>query len=733
MYDVEHLLAQLNEPQRQAVTTTDGPVLVIAGAGSGKTRVLTARVAYLIANGIPPERIVAMTFTNKAADELRQRIERWCDRWAARRVWAGTFHSIFARLLRRNAEVLGFTPNYAIYDDEDSLSLIRRLLKEQNIPPSELSPQAVRGAISRAKNDLVTPDEYARLATTPRERRIATVYQLYQRALRKADAMDFDDLLLNMIDVLASSDDVLHLCQDLFHYIHVDEYQDTNRAQYEALKLLAGGHRNLFAVGDDAQSIYSWRGARVENIFEFQRDFPDHVLIRLEQNYRSTQVILDAANALIAHNPRQIPKSLWTSQSGGQPIRVVSYWDEAEEAAGIVETIAQLRDSAAISAWSEVAVLYRINAQSQHLEDELRRAEIPYRIIGGISFYKRKEIKDALAYMRLLLNPRDDEAFLRIINEPPRGIGDATLEHLRRWSSAEGVSLLEAALRARSIGTIAKQKQLVLEQLASIVTVTASKLATVPLGELIHHYLDAVGLLGYYKSQATDEALDRYENIARLIGDVTEYATAVEDGGQQPTLADYMQRVSLLTSADETTESDAVQLMTLHAAKGLEFPVVIIAGLVEGLLPLIRAGSTDADRHEERRLFYVGLTRARTRVVLTYGRHRSTFGVMQPAIASSFLGELPPELLDAERPEDFLRVRQQAFTGNVAPSSAIADRQNGKSARYRRGMKVEHPLFGIGIVAEVEGKGNDTRLRVRFETAGDKLLMARFAPLRVLG
>ncbi len=728
--NIEQLLAGLNEQQRQAVTTIDGPVLVIAGAGSGKTRVLTQRVAYLIANGIPPDRILAMTFTNKAADELRHRLAVICDRWSAQRVWAGTFHSIFARLLRRNADLLGFSPNYTIYDDEDSIGLIRRLLKEQNIPPTELSPQAVRSVISRAKNDLIFPDDYAMQAQTPRERRIATIYHLYQRALRHANAMDFDDLLVNMIDLLEHSDEVLQLYQELFAYIHVDEYQDTNHAQYRVLKLLASGHRNLFVVGDDAQSIYSWRGARIENIFEFQRDFPEHVLVRLEQNYRSTQVILSAANALIANNRQQIPKQLWTASTGGTPIRVATYWDEADEAAGVVSTIEQFRQRGVISKWSDAAVLYRINAQSQLLEDAFRRADIPYRIIGGISFYKRKEIKDALAYLRLLVNPNDDEAFLRIVNEPPRGIGEATLAHLRRWAEQQGISLLAAAAAAADISTIARQKQTVLAALAALITTTAAQRATAPLAETVHRYLEQTGLLNFYKTQSTDDALDRYENIARLIADVAEYAAAMEESQQTPSLEDYMQRVSLLTSADESTDSDAVLLMTLHAAKGLEFPVVVIAGLAEGLLPLIRANTTDRDREEERRLFYVGITRAREHLVLTYARNRATFGVMQPTIPSNFLAELPPELLDADRPEDFSRQPLDRLRAGIP--AAPTPTANGTSARYCRGMRVLHPTFGEGIIEGIEGRGADTKLQVHFHTAGKKLLMVRFAPLQVL-
>ncbi|MCX7930904.1 MAG: UvrD-helicase domain-containing protein [Chlorobi bacterium] len=729
VYDIERMLAGLNDQQHQAVITTEGPVLVIAGAGSGKTRVLTTRVAYLIANGIPPDRILAMTFTNKAADELRERLAHLCDSWAARRVWAGTFHSIFARLLRRNAEILGFTPSFTIYDDDDSLSLIRRLLKEHNIPPSELSPQLVRNVISRAKNDIRYPEDFAQLATNPRERRIATLYHAYQRALRSANAMDFDDLLLNMIDLLQSSDDVLQLYQNLFSYLHVDEYQDTNRAQYRVLQLLGAGHANIFAVGDDAQSIYSWRGARIENIFEFQRDFPNHILIRLEQNYRSTQVILDAANAVIAHNRQQISKRLWTAVSGGEPIAISSYWDEAEEAAGIVNIITQLRQQNTIARWADVAVLYRINAHSQLLEDEFRRAGIPYRIIGGISFYKRKEIKDALAYLRLLLNAQDNEAFLRIVNEPPRGIGQATLTHLHQWAERHQRSLLEAAMCADQLGSIARQKQQILAALAMLITSTAQRLESMPLGETIHTFFEQTGLLSYYRSQSGDEALERYENIARLIADISEYAAALEHIGERPTLADYLQRVALLTSADEATTGDAVQLMTLHAAKGLEFPVVIIAGLVEGLLPLIRSSTTEHDRQEERRLFYVGLTRAQHRVMLTYPRHRAPFGIPEPTKPSSFLKELPPELLDADRPEDLAAVPAVTLTTGTLRNSKQPG--NGTTTRYRPGMRVEHPTFGEGIIERVEGRGHDAKLTVHFVTIGTKLLLARYAPLHI--
>jgi DNA helicase-2/ATP-dependent DNA helicase PcrA len=729
--NLERLLVGLNEQQRQAVTTLDGPVLVIAGAGSGKTRVLTTRVAYLIANGIPPERILAMTFTNKAADELRHRIAELCDPISARRVWAGTFHSIFARLLRRNAELLGFTPQFTIYDDDDSLSLVRRLLKEHNIPQTELSPQAVRSMISRAKNDQIYPDQYAAMARTPRERQVATLYHYYQRALRTANAMDFDDLLLNMIDLLEHSDEVLQLYQSLFAYLHVDEYQDTNRAQYYALKLLAGAHRNLFAVGDDAQSIYSWRGARIENIFEFQRDFPEHVLIRLEQNYRSTQVILNAANAVITHNRQQIPKQLWTAQRGGNPICLACYWDEADEAAGIVRTLEQLRHDGALRQWSDAAILYRINAQSQLLEEACRRAEIPYRIVGGISFYKRKEIKDALAYLRLLVNPSDEEAFLRIVNEPPRGVGEATLEHVRRWAAQQQCSLVHAAAHAHQISTIARQKQSTLAALALLVEKTIARLQTEPLDQVVLEYLEQTGLLGYYQAQATEEALDRYENIARLIADIAEYRAAMEESEQAPSLADYMQRVSLLTSADDPIDGgDALLLMTLHAAKGLEFPVVVIAGLVEGLLPLIRATTTERDREEERRLFYVGITRAKEQLVLTYVRNRTAFGRLEPAQPSSFLDELPEELLEGDMPTKAVRSSHERLRTGIAPASPPSN--GGSAVRYRTGMHVLHPTFGPGVIEGIEGRGADARLHVRFSNGGIKVLVARFAPLNIV-
>jgi len=721
---VEELLYTLNPAQRHAVTFGDGPLLIIAGAGSGKTRVLTYRIAYLLWRGVPPETILALTFTNKAADEMRQRITALVGSSRAQRLWMGTFHSVFARILRAEAERLGYTPDYTIYDTEDSTGLLRFLLRQLGIGPHVLDPSAARHAISRLKNQLISWQEAAAAATTPRERLVAQLYREYDQQLRANNAMDFDDLLLNTIRLFHHHPDVLARYQERFRYVFVDEYQDTNRAQYVALRLLSSRFRNLCVVGDDAQSIYRWRGADIRNILDFERDFPDATLIRLEQNYRSTKRILALADALIRHNRHQIPKQLWTENPDGEPATLLVCADERDEAAQVVEYIRWEHERG--RRYGEIAVLYRTNAQSQPLEEACRRAGIPYVLVGSLSFYQRKEIKDALAYIRLLVNPADSVSWLRILNVPPRGIGAATLEHLRTAARQWNCSFFDALQRCDSIPEIRRSARETLRQLIELLHRFRTALGSYPLEVLVLEYLEAVGLLGYYRG---DEDEERYQNLERFIATVAEYA----EQSPAPTLQEYLQHVSLVSEIDQAPATgEAVMLMTLHAAKGLEFPVVFITGVEDGLLPIAHAARVLEELEEERRLLYVGITRAQHRLYLSYAQYRRRWGEVLPSRPSPFLSELPAEHIRIEySPNAVPGAGVFAHRPQASADTSPAVSDDGFSG-MRPGARVRHPVFGIGLVESLSGHGQERRVLVRFATVGRKLLLLRYAQLQVL-
>lgn len=773
---MQDFLGGLNDAQRTAVTTTKGPLLIVAGAGSGKTRVLTYRIAHLIQHGVKPWEVLALTFTNKAAAEMKERIGRICSEDAARRIWAGTFHSIFARILRMEAESLGYTNTFTIYDTDDQLSVIRNAMSSLGISTQTISAQSIRSAISSAKNQMASWQDYATNASDFRERQIAKVYETYERTLRRNNAMDFDDLLLNMIRLLESSEQMLAKYQTRFTHLLVDEYQDTNRAQYIAVQLLAGAHRNVCVVGDDAQSIYRWRGADIRNILDFQKDYPEATVVRLEQNYRSTKSILAAADGVIKHNRKQIPKTLWTENSDGDPILIVQSRDDREEAERVVTIIQQEVQSGGITP-RDVAVLYRTNAQSQPLEDALRRSNVPYTIISGVSFYKRKEVKDTAAYLRLLINPNDGESLLRIVNEPSRGIGDTSLGRIQAWAEVQGIGLLDAFRRSGDIPSLMKRAQNAAYDFASLVDRFAGKRDELPPDELAQQYIESTGLLQMYREQHTDEAEDRYNNIVRLLTDISEYTLTEEE----PSLQDYLQRLALMSDVDEAdTTKNRVALMTLHAAKGLEFPVVIIAGAEEGLLPLVKDNSHADEREEERRLMYVGITRARERLYITYAERRMRFGSVEYSTPSSFLHELPEETVNwsarKRRSEQFERNRfdappaysqpqlaqsaPQPAPRNIPmrmpatkpapppkpaapmrpafddiPSTENYSQMDGGSTHVavRRGMKVAHKLFGNGTVESVTGTGDNQKAVINFPGAGRKHLMIKFAKLEVIG
>ncbi len=739
------ILEGLNPVQRQAVQTTEGPVLIIAGPGSGKTRTLTHRIAYLMAAGrARPHQILALTFTNKAAREMMARIERLVGSEAARYIWMGTFHSIFARILRREGHRIGYTPDFSIYDTDDAERLLRELMPRYQIDPRQYSPRTIRHLISSAKNQMIGPEAYARLVASPVQEKAARLYGPYQEALRKANALDFDDLLLKPIELFEQHPDVLQQYQERWRYLHIDEYQDTNRAQYVLARKLAEAHRNLCVVGDDAQSIYAFRGADIGNILSFQRDYPDATVIRLEQNYRSTRRILKLAEAIIRNNRDQLEKQLWTENPEGDPIVLIEALSERDEAQKIEQRIRDLHVRYGY-AFRDFAVLYRTNAQSRSLEEALRRGGIPYRVVGSLSFYQRKEIKDVLAYLRLLVNPHDAASLQRVINYPARGIGQRTLETLMDYARQHGLSLWQTLERVDVVGLPARAQKAV-QAFHFLIARHAAQMDAMPVDELVRSLLQESGLFEELRREGTPEALARWENMQELLNAIAEY---VAMAGEQATLSGFLQEVALLTDLDEMPEDNRVTLMTLHASKGLEFPVVFITGLEEGLFPLAQATQDRRDLEEERRLFYVGVTRAQRHLFLCYARSRYRYGEQQPSVRSRFLEELDTDVIVTEAGLPFRRgevVERKPRAGRYVELDPHYYRkplpQGSASAGRRRvvydeeageivpGARVEHPMFGEGKVLTLEGQGEQARAVVFFPEVGQKKLVLKFARLR---
>jgi DNA helicase-2/ATP-dependent DNA helicase PcrA len=616
------ILDGLNDEQQKAVCVVDGPLLIVAGAGSGKTRVLTHRVAYLIEKGINPYNILALTFTNKAAREMVDRISRIVPEYAASKLWAGTFHSIFARLLRYEAEHIGYTSSFSIYDTDDSLAVVKSEMNTLGINQQQFPAQAMRSRISWAKNQLIDWQAYSGSADTFLQKQTAIVFEAYEKALRANNAMDFDDLLNNMIYALRASDDILEKYQERFKYILVDEYQDTNRAQYIVINLLAKKHKNICVVGDDAQSIYRWRGAEIQNILDFQKDYNTTNVIRLERNYRSTKTILAVADSIIKHNRKQIPKKLWTDNSDGEQVSLLSCLDDRDEAARIVGLISEKAKTGKYE-FKDFAILYRTNAQSLALENAFKIQSIPYVILGGISFYKRKEVKDVLSYLKLLVNPLDSESLLRVINEPPRGIGNTSIRYIKIFAEKNSISLYNAFLRIDEIEDVPPRAKNAVKNFTGLVEKYRADIKSSSPYSLAFMYITETGIMQMYKEINTDDSLDRWNNIQQFLSDISDYFNRNENA----VFEDYLNQLSLLTDIDEKdTSQNQVKLMTLHSAKGLEFPVVIIAGLEEGLFPLAKAEMHFEEEEEERRLFYVGITRAQELLYLTYANRRLRFG-----------------------------------------------------------------------------------------------------------
>jgi DNA helicase-2/ATP-dependent DNA helicase PcrA len=725
------------------VACEDGPALVLAGAGSGKTRVLTHRIAYLIERGaVRPDNILAATFTNKAAQEMHERLSRLISVGLSRHhhdgLWVGTFHSLCARMLRQNADRLGFSRQFSIYDSEDQLGLIRQIISDLDISFPNLTPGNIHYRISRAKNGqgLIAGDG------DKRDEIIAQVYAHYQKRLRENNAMDFDDLLLYPLELFRQYPDVLASYTNRFRYVLVDEFQDTNRTQYVFLQALASRSRNVFAVGDDDQSIYRWRGAEVRNIIDFEQDFPDCKIFRLEQNYRSTSNILDAAHSVIARNRQRLPKKLWTQREAGEPVALLEADNEFHEAQIILDKIseeisyhngARTGSASHSHTFKDFAILYRTNAQSRVIEDALRRAGIPYVIVGGLRFYERKEVKDVLAYMRLATNPADSVSLRRIINYPLRGIGDATIKKLEEFARGNNLALLHALNRVGEIATIKAGLRNKVLEFYEFINRYASLKTELSLLEWASALVDATGIVRLLKSESAQERID---NVRELLNSVNEFTKQVPNA----TIEGYLERVSLVTDIDAWDEkSNAVTLMTLHSAKGLEFPIVFIAGIEEGLFPLIRDDSVDADIEEERRLFYVGTTRAKEKLFLSHAQWRNRFGnENKSCLPSRFLQELDEQFVQQE---EVRRHRQfESYDGSETrahryePEAATPDyeneSQNGGSLEI--GKMVKHPQFGLGEIRAIEGHGENTKLTIDFEKVGVKKILVKYGNLQVL-
>jgi DNA helicase-2/ATP-dependent DNA helicase PcrA len=704
----EQYLADLNPAQREAVLATEGPLLVIAGAGSGKTRVLTYRVAHLInAIGAKPNEILAITFTNKAAGEMRERLERLLGR-SGRGLWILTFHAACGRILRREAQRLGYRSNFTIYDQADQIRLVKQCLEELERDPKRFTPRGIHNQISHAKDRLIGPDEYTNQVQSFYDQTVADVYQLYQRRLFASNAVDFDDLLMLTVDVLERFPEALEKWQKAFRYILVDEYQDTNHAQYRLLQLLSQPDMNVCAVGDPDQSIFAFRGADINNILDFERDFPGTRTIALEQNYRSTNSILDAANAVISNNRERKPKDLWSELGDGDPVRVVEVEDEHAEARFVAAGIAALVEEG--YSGDEIAVFYRTNAQSRVLEDVLVRQDIPYQVIGGPRFYERAEIKDAIAYLQAIDNPYDAVSQQRIANKPRRGIGDSSLARLQTWADAQGRSLWEAMEFAEEAGVGAAPLRAV-QQFRTLMESLQSGALELPVSELVERTLERSGYLEALEAERTIEAQGRLENLQELVGVAREY----QETADEPSLSNFLQEISLYSDQDAIREEESrVTLMTLHNAKGLEFRAVYLLGMEEGIFPHARS-IEEQGIEEERRLAYVGMTRAKEHLTLLHASARSLWGSRGYNLPSRFLDELPASV-ERER----LRPTSWSSYGGqgVAPREDVPSLSTGDSVR--------HGTLGEGVVTQIEPGGVVT---VRFEDGSERRLMLDYAPL----
>ena len=765
------LLKDLNEPQREAVTTIEGPVMVIAGAGSGKTRALTYRVAYMIQEGVDPFSIMALTFTNKAAREMKERIMQLVNASEARNVWMGTFHSIFARILRIEAEKIGFTSNFSIYDTDDSKALMTQILKDLSLDPKMYPAKQVLSRISAAKSSLYSPEDYANDADIQEADRkankplIAKLFQLYNDRLHRANAMDFDDILYFTNVLLRDNPDVLYKYQNRFKFILVDEYQDTNYAQYLIVKRIAALFENICVVGDDAQSIYAFRGANIQNILNFKNDYPDYRLIRLEQNYRSTQNIVNASNAVIAHNKHnkdQIKKKVWSDKEKGELISLIHANTDTEEGTMVANSIFQYKMTRHLPNKS-FAILYRTNAQSRSMEEALRKQNIPYKIYGGLSFYDRKEIKDLLAYFRVVINPEDEQALLRIINYPARGIGKTSIERMMVTANEQRMSIwkcMESNVFPQdfNMGTVNRFRDFMV-MIKSFQSLQEKMNAF----ELAKHITNTIGLIKVLKEDDSPEGVSRVENVEELLNAIMEFSDRQVDETTGETarvdLVQFMEDVALLTDNEmkkDDSDDDFVSLMTIHSAKGLEFPYVYVVGMEENLFPGILSLSTREELEEERRLFYVAITRAMTKLTLSYAEQRYRYGNLTLSERSRFVDEIDPTLIEQTQKASFRGTspvsgrpfsrrisepEQHGFRNipntpttrpTASPTTTPQNLEPSNPDLLQEGMRVMHGKFGAGTVISIEGAGANKKASVHFDTAGVKMLMLKFARLAII-
>jgi DNA helicase II / ATP-dependent DNA helicase PcrA len=745
------VLNSLNPVQRTAAESLLGPVMIVAGAGSGKTRVLTYRIAHLLETGVKPYEILALTFTNKAAKEMKERITALVGA-EAHSIWAGTFHSIFSRILRQECEALGYQRSFSIYDADDSQNVIKSILHSLSISAQQVAPRAVQSRISGAKNQLITPKQYDALAKEFFEQNVAKIYLEYQLKLFKSNAMDFDDLLIKPIDLFQRFPRVLEKYQYRFKYILVDEYQDTNHAQYVLIKMLADRFKNICVVGDDAQSIYAFRGADIRNILDFERDYPQGKTFRLEQNYRSTKTILAAADSVIKNNKQQIPKTLWTDNPQGDTIVLNEAEDDKDEGLTIAHQIQEMCAKEKLDL-KNFALLYRTNAQSRSLEDALRRTGLTYVIVGGVEFYKRKEIKDVIAYLRLIVNPSDEECLKRVINYPTRGIGDTTIDKIQGFAVQENITLFDALLRSSELTTISERTKNALRAFSAFIVKYKELQQTLSPNELARTMVDDLGILKAYKEEGTPESLARWENIQETLSAISEFMAQNENG----TLEGFLEEVALISAVDLAPDQrNAVTLMTIHAAKGLEFPVVFVTGMEEGLFPLYQVTPEAQALEEERRLFYVALTRAKQKLYLSHARIRYRFGDVTYPVISRFVEEIDASLVErnasrhyaphqtasaasqpVRRYDPYERKKKPAAEPKKYAAPAFDDgdidyaSQSQDEPQLRVGAVVEHEVFGKGKIVQLAGRGDDAKAIVFFTSVGRKQLMLKFARLRL--
>jgi len=722
-------LQVLNPEQSKAVTATEGPVLILAGAGSGKTRVLTYRIAYLIREmGISPQSILAVTFTKKAAIEMRERIQKLIGE--VHGIWIGTFHSSFAKILRWESAAIQYSPNFVIYDTDDQNRLIKMIMEELNVPATRFHPKAVQSAISHAKNSLVDPEDYFNQSGSPFQEAVIRIYPEYQKHLRQNHAFDFDDLITVPIQIFKQHPHILEKYQDRFEYVLVDEYQDTNKAQYELIRYVSQKKRNLFVVGDDDQSIYGWRGADIHNILNFESDFPEAKVFRLEQNYRSTKNILAAAHSVVSRNQGRKVKKLWSENPKGEKIEIWEVDDDREEAYKAVEKV-QEEVFKNKRSFRDFAILYRTNAQSRSLEDGLRRSGISYIIVGGVRFYDRREVKDVLAYMKLIVNPRDTVSLKRIINYPARGIGDASLRKVEKWSRENERPLFAALAYIDEIQGLSSRAKAGIKSFHDLIVKYTALTNKISPAELTHTLVEDSGILRHYKEDMSPEGQMRIENISELLTAIRDYTEETE----KPSIAGFLEEVSLVNDVDQWNDkSNAITLMTLHSAKGLEFPVVFITGVEENLFPLSRSVEKKEDLEEERRLFYVGLTRAKEKVILSWAQNRRLYNNIEARLPSRFLDELDESACEFISSRSIRSMSDLYETADREFNDAMPDyesfSQETGSGRLLAGQWVLHDMFGKGQILNVQGYGEKQMVTVRFKNGIQKKLIVKYAKFK---